>query len=108
MQFTSKQFDNAEPVYDIRAIMKAAHESVKLLRRCGFTDDSYAVMFADRLAYEWQEAKRIAREAFLSVSQRRVVEIRKHIALLQNKPWGVDISRRENELKTELAALAAT
>ena len=107
MQFTSKQFDDAQPIYDIRVIMKAAHESVRMLRRCGFTDDSYAVMFADRLAYQWSEAKRIAREAFLTTAQRRSAQIRKHIALLQNKPWGVDISRRENELKTELAALAA-
>ncbi len=108
MQFTSKQFDNAQPIYDIRAIMKAAHESVRSLRKCGFNDESYAVMYADRLAYQWSEAKRIASEALLTHAQRRSTQIRKHIALLQNKPWGVDISRRENELKTELATLTAS
>ncbi|KAB7610131.1 hypothetical protein F9L33_14645 [Amylibacter sp. SFDW26] len=94
---------DATPIYNRKAIMIRAWEIMQN-RPYNKTNMRYAMYQA------WDEAKKQAKtalDAFKAMSERRSDAIRTQIALLQNKPFSMDISKREAELKAELAKIEA-
>lgn len=99
MHTHSKDFTNAKPVFNRKAIMTSAWAIVK--SNANWRNLGLSFHMKRALLSAWHEAKMSA----LQTTQTPADKIRAAIDALENKSFHIDVSARRRELEAELANL---